>query len=116
VKIARTRSARRAPTSRNAALGAHDAALATGADEAGAALERLLAADRVQTSFHATRRCRPPSSCGHRAQQQLLRIDFETAPSHEVLATKLAEYDRLLADRLVILSDYGKAGSRTSPP
>ena len=30
-------------------------------------------------------------------QQQLLRIDFETAPSHEVLATKLADYDRLLA-------------------
>ncbi len=44
-------------------------------------------------------------------QQQLLRIDFETPPSHEVLATKLADYDRLLADAdLVILSDYGKGG------
>jgi rfaE bifunctional protein kinase chain/domain len=44
-------------------------------------------------------------------QQQLLRIDFETAPSHEVLATKLADYDRLLAETaLVILSDYGKGG------
>jgi rfaE bifunctional protein kinase chain/domain len=40
-----------------------------------------------------------------------LRIDFETPPSHEVLATQLAEYERLL-DRqdLVILSDYGKGG------
>ena len=30
-------------------------------------------------------------------QQQLLRIDFETAPSHEVLAAKLADYERLRA-------------------
>jgi rfaE bifunctional protein kinase chain/domain len=44
-------------------------------------------------------------------QQQLLRIDFETAPSHEVLATTLADYERLLAENdLVILSDYGKGG------
>jgi bifunctional ADP-heptose synthase (sugar kinase/adenylyltransferase) len=44
-------------------------------------------------------------------QQQLLRIDFETAPSHEVLAGKLAEYERLLADSdVVVLSDYGKGG------
>jgi rfaE bifunctional protein kinase chain/domain len=44
-------------------------------------------------------------------QQQLLRIDFETAPSHEVLATNLADYDRLLPEcDVVILSDYGKGG------
>jgi rfaE bifunctional protein kinase chain/domain len=44
-------------------------------------------------------------------QQQLLRIDFETAPSHEVLAAKLADYDRLLGEcELVVLSDYGKGG------
>jgi rfaE bifunctional protein kinase chain/domain len=44
-------------------------------------------------------------------QQQLLRIDFETAPSHEVLATKLADFDQLLAGAdLLILSDYGKGG------
>ena len=44
-------------------------------------------------------------------QQQLLRIDFETAPSHEVLAAKLADYERLLADAdVVVLSDYGKGG------
>jgi rfaE bifunctional protein kinase chain/domain len=44
-------------------------------------------------------------------QQQLLRVDFETVPSHEVLAGKLAEYDRLLADTdIVVLSDYGKGG------
>jgi rfaE bifunctional protein kinase chain/domain len=44
-------------------------------------------------------------------QQQLLRIDFETTPSHEVLATKLNDYDRLLNEAdVVILSDYGKGG------
>ena len=31
-------------------------------------------------------------------QQQLLRIDFETPPSHEVLASKLAEFERALAE------------------
>ena len=44
-------------------------------------------------------------------QQQLLRIDFETTPSREVLADKLADYERLLGDcDAVILSDYGKGG------
>ena len=44
-------------------------------------------------------------------QQQLLRIDFETAPSHEVLAEKLADFDRLLDETdVVVLSDYGKGG------
>ncbi len=44
-------------------------------------------------------------------QQQLLRIDFETWPSHEVLASKLADFEAMLPDSdLVILSDYGKGG------
>jgi rfaE bifunctional protein kinase chain/domain len=44
-------------------------------------------------------------------QQQLLRIDFETAPSHEVLRAKLAEFESRLADcDVVVLSDYGKGG------
>jgi len=116
VKVARTeeRPGGAANVARNAAaLGARTTLLsATGDDEAGAVLERLLAADRVQTSFHRD----PALSTTVKLrvigrQQQLLRIDFETAPSHEVLATKLADYDRLLAEAdLVILSDYGKGG------
>jgi rfaE bifunctional protein kinase chain/domain len=44
-------------------------------------------------------------------QQQLLRIDFETEPGHEVLQSKLADYEARLKDvDLVILSDYGKGG------
>jgi rfaE bifunctional protein kinase chain/domain len=44
-------------------------------------------------------------------QQQLLRIDFETEPGHEVLMSKLADFEaRLKNADLVILSDYGKGG------
>ncbi len=44
-------------------------------------------------------------------QQQMLRIDFETPPSHEVLLDKLADYEQMISDRnVVILSDYGKGG------
>ncbi len=116
VKIVRTdeRPGGAANVARNAAaLGTRTTLLSvTGADEAGATLERLLAADRVETSFH--RDPALPTTVKMRVmarQQQLLRIDFETAPSHEVLATKLADFDRLLAKAdLLILSDYGKGG------
>ena len=44
-------------------------------------------------------------------QQQLLRIDFENSPDHEVLKAKLAEYAQMLPNvDVVILSDYGKGG------
>jgi D-glycero-beta-D-manno-heptose-7-phosphate kinase len=43
--------------------------------------------------------------------QQLLRIDFETTPDHEVLQQMLADYQRLLPQHdLVLMSDYGKGG------
>jgi len=43
--------------------------------------------------------------------QQMLRVDFETAPSHEVLLDKLADFGHMIADRnVIILSDYGKGG------
>jgi len=84
----------------------------TGDDEAGRTLARLVAAEGVRTSFH-----RDPALATTvklrviGRQQQLLRIDFETAPSHEALATTLAEFERLLAEAdLAILSDYGKGG------
>jgi rfaE bifunctional protein kinase chain/domain len=116
VKIMRTeeRPGGAANVARNAAaLGAPVTLLSvTGADEAGSTLERLLAAENVRTSFH--RDPALPTTVKLRVlarQQQLLRIDFETAPSHEVLATKLADYDRLLSEcDVVILSDYGKGG------
>ena len=43
--------------------------------------------------------------------QQLIRIDFESQPDHEVLATMLADYDRALPEHgAVLFSDYGKGG------
>jgi len=44
-------------------------------------------------------------------RHQLLRVDFETVPSHEILRSKLADYAKLIAGcDAVILSDYGKGG------
>jgi rfaE bifunctional protein kinase chain/domain len=43
--------------------------------------------------------------------QQLLRIDFENQPDHEVLAGMLADYEgALAAHEAVLFSDYGKGG------
>ncbi len=43
--------------------------------------------------------------------QQLIRIDFENQPDHEVLAGMLADFERVLPDHdAVLLSDYGKGG------
>ena len=43
--------------------------------------------------------------------QQLLRVDFENQPDHEVLASMLADYEHALpAHDAVLFSDYGKGG------
>ncbi|WP_374243654.1 bifunctional heptose 7-phosphate kinase/heptose 1-phosphate adenyltransferase, partial [Zoogloea sp.] len=96
-----------------AALGARMTLLSVvGRDEAGASLRRLMAEGGIDASLHEDEafdtivKLRVISR-----QQQLLRIDFETAPSHEVLAAKLAEFAERVADcDAVILSDYGKGG------
>ena len=116
VKIARSeeRPGGAANVARNAsALGAQSTLLSVvGADEPGTRLAALLAQEHVRTCFHqdasiaTTVKLRVIGR-----QQQLLRIDFETAPSHEILASKLADYDRLVDDcDVVVLSDYGKGG------
>ncbi len=116
VKIARNeeRPGGAANVARNAAaLGAKVTLIsAVGDDEAGRMLETLLAGEGVRTSFH--RDPALPTTVKLRVigrQQQLLRIDFETAPSHEILASKLADYERVLPEfDAVVLSDYGKGG------
>ena len=43
--------------------------------------------------------------------QQLVRVDFESQPDHEVLADMLADYTRALPQHAAVLfSDYGKGG------
>lgn len=96
-----------------AALGAQVALLSvTGRDEAGDCLTRLLKEESIKAVLHhdagisTTIKLRVIGR-----QQQLLRIDFETQPSHEVLASALADFEALLPDSdVVILSDYGKGG------
>ena len=96
-----------------AALGAHAALLSVvGQDDAGASLRRLAEAEGVQVSLHldATLATTVKLRVIGR-QQQLLRIDFETTPSHEVLAAKFQAFKRSIDDcDVVILSDYGKGG------
>ena len=96
-----------------AALGAQTALISVvGEDDAGRALQRLLqeggiaAHLQVDAEIDTTVKLRVIGR-----QQQLLRIDFETTPSHEVLQAKLAEFERQLAHcDIVVLSDYGKGG------
>ena len=43
--------------------------------------------------------------------QQLIRVDFENQPDHEVLASMLSDYERVLPQHdAVLFSDYGKGG------
>lgn len=96
-----------------AALGAGVTLLSVvGRDEAGTRLGRLLKSTGVEARLHRD------SSISTTVKlrvigrnQQLLRVDFETPPSHEVLASKLRDFRSMLrgADA-VILSDYGKGG------
>lgn len=116
VKVERTeeRPGGAANVARNcAALGAKVSLLSVvGADEAGQSLARLMAAEGIAASLHedaalsTTIKLRVVGR-----QQQLLRIDFEANPAHEVLRAKLAEFERQLPGcDAVILSDYGKGG------
>ena len=96
-----------------AALGANTVLLSVvGADEAGQTLSRLLADSGIAASLHEDAQLATTVKLrviGR--QQQLLRIDFENAPTHEVLTAKLAEFEQRLPDcDVVILSDYGKGG------
>ena len=96
-----------------AALGAQAMLLSVvGEDEAGQTLARLLEADGIATGLHKDAQLSTTVKLrviGRR--QQLLRIDFETWPTHEVLRAKLSEFEQRLAQcDAVILSDYGKGG------
>jgi len=99
-----------------AALGARTRLVSVvGDDREGATLQKILEKDGVGVNFHHDKSIRTTQKLrviGGR-QHQLLRIDFETNPSREVLASKLADFEAALpACNAVILSDYGKGGLR----
>jgi rfaE bifunctional protein kinase chain/domain len=96
-----------------AALGAQVTLLSVvGTDEAGQTLERLMGESGIDCNLHQDTKLNTTVKLrviGR--QQQLLRIDFENSPDHEVLQAKLANFEtRLAGCDVVILSDYGKGG------
>jgi rfaE bifunctional protein kinase chain/domain len=96
-----------------AALGASTTLLSVIGDDAeGAILKSLLEKSKVKVKFHRDKSIRTTQKLRIISQrQQLLRVDFETPPSREVLASKFADFKAALpAAKVVILSDYGKGG------
>ena len=96
-----------------AALGAQVSLLALiGNDEPGTSLKRLMAEGGIDASLHVDEAITTTVKLrviGR--QQQLLRIDFETMPSFDVLRAKLSEFEQRLPNcDAVVFSDYGKGG------
>ena len=97
-----------------AALGAGTRLLSVvGRDDAGRRLAKLLKKVGVLASLRsdpAIRTTQKLRVIGQR-RHQLLRIDMETAPSREVLTSKLDDFREALPEcDVVLLSDYGKGG------
>ena len=95
------------------ALGASVGLLSVvGRDEPGERVAELLAETGIASHLH--RDDQLPTTIKLRVigrQQQLVRVDFEDAPSREVLADKLEQFVELLAQYdVVVMSDYGKGG------
>ncbi len=83
-----------------------------GRDEPGTRLRALLQETPIRGLLHEDPALRTTLKLRVIArQQQLLRMDFENTPDHEVLAAQSARYAQELAQHDVMLfSDYGKGG------
>jgi rfaE bifunctional protein kinase chain/domain len=95
------------------ALGAGASLLSVvGDDEASHKLEGLLASSGIRPHFGRDPELKTTVKLrviGR--QQQLLRLDFENSPNHEVLASQSSAYGELLTSHhAVLFSDYGKGG------
>lgn len=94
-------------------LGAQASLLSVvGEDEASHTLEQLVAKTGITPYFGRDAKLKTTVKLrviGR--QQQLLRLDFENMPEHEVLASQSAAFEKLLPRHEVVLfSDYGKGG------
>lgn len=88
-----------------------------GEDEPALVLENLLLTEQVNTVFKKDSTISTIVKLRVIAKnQQLIRIDFEEKPSHEILAEVLDNFAEIIDQyQVVILSDYGKGGlSHTS--
>ena len=88
-----------------------------GDDEPARTLERLLERDGVATllgrdpKLYTIVKLRVIGR-----SQQLIRVDFENQPDHEVLSGMLVDYERALPEHdAVLFSDYGKGGLEHIP-
>ena len=114
VRAAEERLGGAANVARNiVSVGARAALLTVvGDDDAGRSIGRLLAASEIDGHLHTDARLATTVKVrviGR--QQQIVRVDFETAPEAEVLAAHLDEYEQLLPEcDVVLLSDYGNGG------
>ena len=83
-----------------------------GDDEPGRKLEALMQKSAIAT--HLARDAQLQTTVKLRVigrQQQLLRLDFENTPDHDVLAAQTDTFSRLLATHdAVLFSDYAKGG------
>lgn len=94
-------------------LGARSTLLTVvGDDPAAQTLQRLLELEGVSTLLGRDANLRTIVKLRVIGRsQQLLRIDFESTPDHEVLTSMLADYERALPNcHAVLFSDYGKGG------
>lgn len=94
-----------------AALGAQVGLLGVvGQDEPGNVVEQML--QQMQIRSYLNRDTTTPTIIKLRVigrQQQLLRIDFENAPTDQVLRDKLTQFNALLPEYdVIVLSDYAK--------
>ncbi|MEX3592665.1 MAG: D-glycero-beta-D-manno-heptose-7-phosphate kinase [Burkholderia sp.] len=82
-----------------------------GTDEPGERIVRLLSESGVETHLERDAQLSTTIKLRVLAQQQLLRVDFEASPQHEVLLAGLARFDTLLPSySMVLMSDYAKGG------
>lgn len=94
-----------------AALGARTTLLSVvGADDTAARLRRVLDSQGIENVMQVDEGVRTTLKLRIIGQQQqMLRIDFEGAPSEVSLAAKQTQFEQMLSDaHVVIFSDYGK--------
>jgi len=94
-------------------LGANVTLLSTvGVDEAAATLQKLLKENSIDAELDEDAGMDTIVKLRVIGRsQQILRIDFEKEPDHEVLAGMLGRFERLLGQHdAVLFSDYGKGG------
>jgi rfaE bifunctional protein kinase chain/domain len=94
-------------------LGAHATLITVvGDDEAARRLQQLLKSNGVESMLGRDAKlytCVKLRVIGR--AQQLVRVDFENPPNHEVLSGMLADFERVVPEYdAVLFSDYGKGG------